>query len=103
MFVSSQLTNRQVLEKARSILEMYARLLGQQTFFYGDRYSNHFALRGVNNLFVRLTNLDVLVAAHILIMIRPNYPDNLISELTKSSFPLLVNHAERVYSEAFPE
>ncbi|KAF9053880.1 hypothetical protein BDZ89DRAFT_1004986 [Hymenopellis radicata] len=76
-----------ILEKARAVLDIYARLLGQSSFFFGNKP----------------TTLDVVVAANILLMVRPPFPDDLLPGLVKTSYPLLVSHADRVHSAAFPE
>ncbi|KAF8921108.1 hypothetical protein CPB85DRAFT_1428126 [Mucidula mucida] len=81
------LLTRQVLEKARAVLDIYARLLGQGSFFFGNKP----------------TTLDVVVAANILLIVRPPFPDDLLQGLVKTSYPLLISHAERVHSTAFPE
>jgi len=70
-----------VLDKARSTLDIYARLLGQKDFFSGDRPSL----------------LDATVAAHILLLSRPPFPDPLLQDLVNNSYPSLVAHANRVH------
>ncbi|KIK57677.1 hypothetical protein GYMLUDRAFT_45841 [Collybiopsis luxurians FD-317 M1] len=70
-----------VLDKARTTLDLYTRLLGSGSFFNGDRPSL----------------LDAVVAAHILLLIRPPYPDPLLQELVTTSYPSLIAHADRLY------
>ncbi|THU87226.1 hypothetical protein K435DRAFT_762703 [Dendrothele bispora CBS 962.96] len=70
-----------VLDKAQSILDIYARLLGNSAFFQNDQ----------------LTTLDVVVAAHVLLLVYPPFPDPILQNLLKSSYPSLVSHAERVF------
>ncbi|KAK7467269.1 hypothetical protein VKT23_004326 [Stygiomarasmius scandens] len=72
-----------VLEKARSILDIYARLLGDSAFFHGDRP----------------TSLDVVVAAHVALLVHPPFPDPLLQELLQNSYPDLVSHSERIYTQ----
>ncbi|KAJ7581149.1 hypothetical protein C8J56DRAFT_866398 [Mycena floridula] len=73
-----------VLEKARPVLDIYARLLGTQTFFFGDK----------------LTTTDTLVAAHSLLLLHLPFPDPLLQDLLKG-YPTLVAHAKAVHSRAF--
>ncbi|KAJ4475266.1 outer mitochondrial membrane transport complex protein-domain-containing protein [Lentinula edodes] len=72
-----------VLEKARSTLDIYTRLLGEGTFFNGDQPSH----------------LDAIVAAHILLLSRPPFPDPLLQDLVNTSYPSLVAHANRMYAQ----
>ncbi|KAJ3929140.1 MAG: outer mitochondrial membrane transport complex protein-domain-containing protein [Lentinula lateritia] len=71
-----------VLEKARTTLDIYTRLLGKGTFFNGDQPSH----------------LDAIVAAHILLLSRPPFPDPLMQDLVNTSYPSLVAHANRMYA-----
>ncbi|KAJ3905044.1 outer mitochondrial membrane transport complex protein-domain-containing protein [Lentinula edodes] len=71
-----------VLEKARTTLDIYTRLLGEGTFFNGDQPSH----------------LDAIVAAHILLLSRPPFPDPLLQDLVNTSHPSLVAHANRMYA-----
>ncbi|KAJ3877289.1 outer mitochondrial membrane transport complex protein-domain-containing protein [Lentinula edodes] len=71
-----------VLEKARTTLDIYTRLLGEGTFFNGDQPSH----------------LDAIVAAHILLLSRPPFPDPLLQDLVNTSYPSLVAHANRMYA-----
>ncbi|EPQ58339.1 hypothetical protein GLOTRDRAFT_72674 [Gloeophyllum trabeum ATCC 11539] len=75
-----------IVEKARDILDIYARLLGDKSFFFHDRP----------------TTLDIVLAAHILLLIEPPYPDPLLKSLVNESYPRLASHARSVYSAAFP-
>ncbi|KIY72099.1 hypothetical protein CYLTODRAFT_389313 [Cylindrobasidium torrendii FP15055 ss-10] len=77
-----------VMEKARSTLEIYARLLGSNQFFFGDS---------------RVSSLDFVVAAHVLLIIQPPYPDRLIKDNLLKSFPQLRDHAEMIHHICFPE
>jgi len=47
----------------------------------------------------RLTSLDPLLAAHILLLTKPPFPDPLIKDLITNSHPSLLLHAQRVYAE----
>ncbi|KAK0210868.1 hypothetical protein DFS33DRAFT_1270796 [Desarmillaria ectypa] len=75
-----------VAEKARVIFDTYCRLLDTKAYFYADSP----------------TTLDVLFAAHIWILTQTPFPDALLKELLKSSYPSLVSHADRIISLAFP-
>ncbi|KAJ3732303.1 hypothetical protein DFJ43DRAFT_320783 [Lentinula guzmanii] len=72
-----------VVEKARTALDIYTRLLGARTFFNGDQPSL----------------LDAIVAAHILLLSRPPFPDPLLQDLVNTSYPSLVAHANRLYDQ----
>lgn len=50
--------------------------------------------------FCRPSTLDINLAAHLLLLIRPSFPDPLIQDLVKSEYPSLVDYAERVYTTA---
>ncbi|KAI0064474.1 hypothetical protein BV25DRAFT_1800262 [Artomyces pyxidatus] len=82
----SAFERERVLEKARAAFDLYTRLLGDNRFFYYDRP----------------TTLDVQLAAHILLLVNPPFPDTLLSSLISSSYPTLLTHARRVLSTAFP-
>ncbi|KAJ3857024.1 outer mitochondrial membrane transport complex protein-domain-containing protein [Lentinula lateritia] len=71
-----------VLEKARTTLDIYTRLLGEGNFFNGDQPSL----------------LDAILAAHILLLSRPPFPDPLLQDLVNTSYPSLVAHANRMYA-----
>lgn len=71
-------------EKARSTLSIYQRLLGGKDFVYQDFP----------------TSLDVLLAAHILLLVKPPYPSAVLKDLVKDCFPTLALHAQRIYERA---
>ncbi|KAJ7097741.1 hypothetical protein B0H15DRAFT_822415 [Mycena belliarum] len=72
-------------QTARDSFELYARLL---------QSDNQFVYRG------RLTSLDVALAAHILVILKPPFPDPLFSDLLVKSYPTLVAHAERILQKS---
>jgi len=74
------------LEKARSLFDLYQRLLGGKRFFYHDRP----------------TTLDVALASHLLLLINAPFPDPLLKTLLTESYPSLVTHANSVQAEALP-
>jgi len=78
-------SREKVLEKARTALDIYARLLGERGFVYSDRP----------------TTLDIFLAGHILLLLDPPFPDPFIQNLIKDSYPTLASHARRVHSYAF--
>lgn len=41
--------------------------------------------------------MDVLIAAHILLLVKPPYPSAVLKNLVKDSFPTLALHAQRIY------
>ncbi|KAJ7156931.1 hypothetical protein C8R43DRAFT_997690 [Mycena crocata] len=69
-----------VLQTARDCLDIYVRLLGENRFVYNDR----------------LTTLDIVLAAHVLVILKPPFPDTLLPDLFAESYSTLVSHAERV-------
>ncbi|EJD41062.1 hypothetical protein AURDEDRAFT_186723 [Auricularia subglabra TFB-10046 SS5] len=75
-----------VLGKARAALDPLDRLLGSRSFVYEDRP----------------TSLDLLLAAHILLLVAPPYPDPLVGTLVQESYPSLATHARLILSLAFP-
>ncbi|EIM90362.1 uncharacterized protein STEHIDRAFT_93301 [Stereum hirsutum FP-91666 SS1] len=75
-----------VLDRARDAFDLYSRLLGENRFFYYDRP----------------TSIDVFLAAHILLMLKPPFPNPFLASLLESSYPTLVSHADRVLRTAFP-
>ncbi|KAF9265552.1 hypothetical protein L218DRAFT_923891 [Marasmius fiardii PR-910] len=69
-----------VADKARTILEVFNRFLGDKAYFGGDRPSI----------------LDVVVAAHSVLLLVPPFPDPLLQDLINTSFPSLAIHADRM-------
>ncbi|KAI0306308.1 hypothetical protein B0F90DRAFT_1688817 [Multifurca ochricompacta] len=61
-------------------------LLGDKNFFFYDRP----------------TTLDLVLAAHILLLVHAPLPDTLLSSLLSSSYPTLLSHARRVLAAATP-
>ncbi|KAM6500393.1 hypothetical protein JOM56_003407 [Amanita muscaria] len=72
-----------VTEKAKPILDLYSRLLKKDYFFERDRPSA----------------LDAIVAAHILLLLEPPYPDPVVKQLLLDSYPSLVTHARLIFSQ----
>ncbi|KAL0577949.1 hypothetical protein V5O48_004056 [Marasmius crinis-equi] len=72
-----------ITEKARSTFTLLSRLLGSNPFFGDDDGSEP-------------TLLDITIAAHILLLLVPPFPDPLLRDLLNKSFPDLVAHAERM-------
>ncbi|KAJ3544081.1 hypothetical protein NMY22_g2914 [Coprinellus aureogranulatus] len=69
-----------IVEKAKPILDVYDRLLGNKRYIFDDKISS----------------LDVALAARILLLTKPAYPDGTIKDLITTSYPNLVEHARRV-------
>jgi sorting and assembly machinery component 37 len=60
-------------------------------------------LRSVTNeLLNRPTTLDLVLAAHVLLLVQTALPDTLLSSLVSSSFPTLLSHARRVLETVAP-
>ena len=49
----------------------------------------------------RLSSVDVIIAANILLLVNPPYPDPLIKDLVNNSYPALVSYAQQIYGQAF--
>ncbi|KAH7105332.1 hypothetical protein BKA62DRAFT_385101 [Auriculariales sp. MPI-PUGE-AT-0066] len=77
-----------VREKANDLLAPIARLLAGKSFVYQERP----------------TSLDLLLAAHILLLVEPPYPDSVIATTLKDStaYQPLVTHARLILSLAYP-
>ncbi|KAF9792053.1 hypothetical protein BJ322DRAFT_1102582 [Thelephora terrestris] len=75
----------QTLEKARAFLDTYTRLLKGRMFFYYERPST----------------LDIIVAAHTLLILSPSPPDPVLKDLIIESYPSIAVHARLVLSRAF--
>ncbi|KAF7338131.1 hypothetical protein MVEN_02037900 [Mycena venus] len=82
--IAQTFQREKVLQTARDCLDIYARLLGENQFVYHGR----------------LTTLDIVLAAHILVIIKPPFPDRLLSDLLTDSYPTLVSHAERILARS---
>ncbi|KAG6860933.1 hypothetical protein C0995_005888 [Termitomyces sp. Mi166 len=78
-------SREKVLEKARTSLEIYVRLVGERDFIYKDRP----------------TALDIVLAAHILLLLKPEFPEPSTSNLIKHTYPTLALHAHRVFNHVF--
>jgi sorting and assembly machinery component 37 len=46
------------------------------------------------------TTLDIVLAAHILLLLNPPFPDPFLQTLVSDSYPTLSSHARRVYVQA---
>lgn len=73
------------LEKARSSFDVYARRLESSVLFFSS-----------------VTSLDLIVSAHVLLLVEPPFPDNVLRDLLVNSYPTLVDHARHVLSLALP-
>ncbi|KAL5532569.1 hypothetical protein ACEPAF_4343 [Sanghuangporus sanghuang] len=72
-----------VLDKARMTLDLLARLLGDKLFFLDNPSPSA---------------LDVFVAAHILLLTVPPFPNETLRSLILESYPSLVAHSRRLQS-----
>ncbi|KAF7969276.1 hypothetical protein HWV62_27803 [Athelia sp. TMB] len=75
-----------VLDKAKSSLDIYTRLLGEKQFIFGEKP----------------TTLDVHLASHLLLLMDTPFPDPLLQTLLKDSYPDLCDHARRIHLLALP-
>ncbi|KAH8116808.1 Tom37 C-terminal domain-containing protein [Phellopilus nigrolimitatus] len=80
--ISEAFGKEKVLDKARTTLNLLSGLLGDKLFFFHDRPST----------------LDVLVAAHILLLTYPPLPNDLLRALVADSYPTLHAHARRMHT-----
>ncbi|KAJ7063447.1 outer mitochondrial membrane transport complex protein-domain-containing protein [Mycena amicta] len=69
------------LQHARDTLDRYSRLLGENHFVYREQP----------------TTLDFLISAHVLLLVRPPFPERHLVDLT-SAYTALVAHADRILS-----
>ncbi|KAF7778597.1 hypothetical protein Agabi119p4_2942 [Agaricus bisporus var. burnettii] len=74
-----------IQDKAKHILGLYARLLEGKQFIYQGRP----------------TTLDLMLAAHTLLLISPPFPDTLIKELVTDWYDTIAEHAKRIQDIAF--
>lgn len=49
----------------------------------------------------RATSLDVILAAHVLLLINPPYSDPLTKNILLEEFPTVASHARRIHALAF--
>ncbi|KAF5315658.1 hypothetical protein D9611_004914 [Ephemerocybe angulata] len=71
------------VEKAKPILDIYSRLLAENTFLFGDQISS----------------LDAALASRIILLLNPPYPEPTIKDLLTTSYPNLVAHAQHVQEQ----
>ncbi|KAF8911986.1 Tom37 C-terminal domain-containing protein [Gymnopilus junonius] len=83
--MSRAFEKEKVLEKARADLEIYKELLGDKTYIFHEK----------------LSSLDILIAAHISLLLNPPLPDPLLKDLITTSYPSLASHSQRIYDLAF--
>lgn len=94
----------QVIVKARAELEIYNQLLSGKEYVFQNRYvPGVFRMFGRFILINRLSSIDVIIAAHILLLVNPPFPGSLIKDLVNNSYPALVSYAQRIYDRAFEE
>lgn len=99
--------NPQVLDKARADLDIYRELLqGHKCVFHDQSVilrslkPNLVVLMYYWHIFYRISSVDALVAAHILLLIDPPYSDSLLKDLITGSYPSLVSHAREIQNVA---
>jgi len=85
--VAQAFQSEKVIVKARAELEIYNQLLSGKEYVFQNR----------------LSSIDVIIAAHILLLVNPPFPGSLIKDLVKNSYPALVSYAQRIYDQAFEE
>jgi len=85
--VSQAFQSEKVIVKARAELEIYNQLLSGKEYVFQNR----------------LSSIDVIIAANILLLVNPPFPGSLIKDLVNNSYPVLVSYAQRIYDQAFEE
>ncbi|KDR73498.1 hypothetical protein GALMADRAFT_251207 [Galerina marginata CBS 339.88] len=83
--LSRAFDRERVLERAQADLDIYKDLLDSRLFVFQNQVSS----------------LDILLAAHVLLLLEPPFPDTLLKDLITTSYPSLESHARRIYSAAF--
>ncbi|KAF9526998.1 hypothetical protein CPB83DRAFT_908009 [Crepidotus variabilis] len=83
--VTGAFEKQKVVEKVRTELNLYQELLGTKTFLFREHP----------------TSLDVIIAAHFILLLEPPYPDSLVKDLLAESYPSLAEYARRVHDLAF--
>lgn len=93
------------MEYARTILDIYSKLLGSNHLFY--THSERYVIIAVLEHSLteickcRPTSLDLIVAAHIRLLHLP-LQDSIFHTLLTDKYPTLLAHANRVHSLVFP-
>ncbi|KAJ6623500.1 hypothetical protein B0H10DRAFT_1786622 [Mycena sp. CBHHK59/15] len=82
--IAQAFQREKVLQTARASLDIYVRLLEKKHFVYYNRVST----------------LDIMLAAHVLLILKPPFPDKLLSNLLAESYPALVSHAETLLARS---
>jgi len=77
---SAAFGKEKVIEKARTHLDILSSLLRDKTYFFGNEPSS----------------LDAIVAAHILLLMVPPLPNDLLRVFITSNYPTLCAHAQRL-------
>ncbi|KAG2349759.1 hypothetical protein BDR05DRAFT_955621 [Suillus weaverae] len=72
-----------VSAQAKASFALYVKLLNGGKFFWGERP----------------TTLDVYLASHILLLLDPPFPDQLMRSILEESYPTLVEHARNVQTD----
>ena len=97
------------MEKARSAFDKYTRLLEQTFTLERHRYCTFFPFRvsGITCNIYRPTLFDILLTAHLLLLLEPPFPHPSVQDLLTKKYPTLVSHALRVQargtSTSFPQ
>ncbi|KAK7020448.1 hypothetical protein R3P38DRAFT_3397759 [Favolaschia claudopus] len=82
--IAQTFQHEKIVQLARDSLDIYARLLGTKRLIYHEQ----------------LTTLDIMLAAHVLLIVKPPFPDKLLADLLNDSYPTLVSHAEHILSRS---
>ncbi|KAF8136772.1 hypothetical protein EV363DRAFT_1429122 [Boletus edulis] len=83
MSFSRAFEREKILDKAKTMLGVHASYLGGKQFFFGDRP----------------TSLDVYLAAHILLLADPPFPDAILQIQLLEYYQRLIDHARRIQAQ----
>ncbi|KAF8969846.1 Tom37 C-terminal domain-containing protein [Flammula alnicola] len=85
--LSQAFEREKLMERARTELDIYQELLDDRHFVFQNQPSS----------------VDVLIAAHILLLLDPPYPDTVLKTLITEAYPSILSHTRRIYDDAFGE
>ncbi|KAF4603805.1 hypothetical protein EYR40_000976 [Pleurotus pulmonarius] len=77
---------QKVEEKASALFDLYARLLGDKEYFFQNQ----------------CTIVDLLLAAHIRLLTKPQFADPLLQTILQERYSQLIEHSGRVFSQTSP-
>ncbi|KAF8163460.1 outer mitochondrial membrane transport complex protein-domain-containing protein [Crassisporium funariophilum] len=85
--LSQAFEREKVTAKARTELDLYEQLLSNKQYVFSDQPSS----------------LDIIITAHILLLLNPPYPDPQLKNLVNDSYPALASSSRRIFSQVFED